>query len=212
MSSFDIILIVLFSLYAFMILIKYLSLQKKNMKYELVQKHKPKKNEIIDILNLKSPTIITGEVEDWFIFNKNDIIDKEKLNNKTISENSNNLVYVSPIVRKYNINSYQNNHFTNILNESNTRHFLVLLQGELEINLYNPQQREFIQKNNQIYTKNANKDVKFITVKLYAEQILYIPYHWFYSFKCKSDCLVLDINSETILTLPIKMFLDIKNK
>ena len=72
MSSFDIILIVLFSLYAFMILIKYLSLQKKNIKYELVQKHKPKKNEIIDILNLKSPTIITGEVEDWFIFNKNE--------------------------------------------------------------------------------------------------------------------------------------------
>jgi len=54
MSSFDIILIVLFSIYSFMILIKYLSLQKKNTKYELVQKHKPTKNEIIDILNLKS--------------------------------------------------------------------------------------------------------------------------------------------------------------
>ena len=195
-----------------MIIIKYLSLQKKNIKYELVQKHKPQKNEIIDILNLKLPTIITGEVEEWFIFNKDDIIDKEKLNNKTIGENSNNLVYVSPLVRKYNINNYQKNYFSNIINETNTRHFLVLLQGEIELNLYNPEQKELIKKNNEIYTKNANKDVKFITIKLYAEQILYIPYQWFYSFKCNGKCLMLDINSETILTLPIKMLLDFKNK
>ena len=195
-----------------MIIIKYLSLQKKNIKYELVQKHKPKKNEIIDILNLKLPTIITGEVEDWFIFNKDDSIDKEKLNNKTIGENSTNLVYVSPIVRKYNINNYQKNYFSNIINENNTRHFLVLLQGEIELNLYNPEQKEIIKKNNEIYTQNANKDVKFITIKLYAEQILYIPYQWFYSLKCKSRCLILDINSETILTLPIKIFQDFKNK
>tara|TARA_B100000123_G_scaffold235357_1_gene186233 strand:+ start:1295 stop:1879 length:585 start_codon:yes stop_codon:yes gene_type:complete len=187
-----------------MFTIKFISLNKFNEKYELVQKNKPNNNELIDILNLKLPTIITGEVEEWFIYNKNDKIDKEKLNHKTLQENCAKLIYILPIVRKYNINSFKKNYFTNILLENNTKHFLVLLEGSLEIKLFNPLQKDLIKKNNTIYSKNPNNEAKFINIKLHSEQILYIPLKWYYSYKCSSDCLLLDIYSETLLTLPIK--------
>tara|TARA_A100001015_G_C14453962_1_gene505258 strand:- start:158 stop:493 length:336 start_codon:yes stop_codon:yes gene_type:complete len=104
-----------------MLAIKYLSLQKINLKSEIIQKHNPSKNDIIDLLNLKSPTIITGEVENWFIFSENDTINQDKLNNKTLNENTSNLIYIFPLVKKYNLNTFKNKYRTDIIRENNTR-------------------------------------------------------------------------------------------
>ena len=48
------------------------------------------------------------------------------------------------------------------------------------------------------------ENIKYIEIKLYAEQLLFIPYNWGYCYKCNKDSIILDINSESIFTLPIK--------
>lgn len=210
MSSLDYILIIIAILYFILFTFKALSLQKVNNSYEIFQKHKPNKSDLLEILNHKSPTIITGEVEDWYIFDKNDKIVDDKLNNKTLNDSTNNLCYILPIVRKYNFIKLNSKHQTNIITEQNTKHFLVLLEGELSIYLFNPEQKNNINKNTNIYQNNNQLNLKYMEVKLYAEQILYIPYQWHYCYQCLTDCKVLDVNSENLLTLPYKIFKGIK--
>ena len=205
MSSLDYILVIIVCIYTLLITFKILFLYKVNNNYEILQKHKPNKSEMVDILNQKSPTVITGEVEEWFIFDKNDKIADEKLNNETLNENTTNLCYILPLVRKYNILNFKKNYTTLFQTENNTRYFLVLLEGELSINLCNPLQKDLVKKDNNLLT---NKNLQYIQVKLYAEQILHIPYQWHYSYQCITDCKILEVNSETILTLPYKIIQD----
>lgn len=205
MYSFDIILIVLLSLYTIMITIKLLSLRQVNESFEILQKHKPSRNQMIDLINQKFPTVITGEVEEWFIFDETDKIVEEKLNTQTLNENTNNLSYLMPLVRKYEIQDYQPKYQSQIITQKNTRNFIVLLQGAISVYLLNPNQKSEVEKNRNL---TNNSELKYTEVKLYAEQILHIPYQWHYSFKCQENTKLLDVNSETILTLPIKIVMD----
>jgi hypothetical protein len=207
MSSLDYILIGFVLIYSIFFIIKMLSLRKVNNNYEILQKHKPKQTDYIDLLNNKLPLVITGEVEDWFIFNKDDTIDEEKLNNQTLNENTKNLCYIFPLVRKYNILNFNTGYESLIRTENNTKSFLVLLEGELSIKLYNPSQKDLVKQNNNVKT---NTNLKFMELKLYAEQILHIPIQWNISYTCLKTCKILEVNSETILTLPYKMILDKK--
>ena len=205
MSSLDYILIFMVCVFTILTTIKILSLQKFNNNYEILQKDKPNKSEMVDLLRQKLPTVITGEVEEWYIFDKNDKISEEKLNNQTLNENTSNLTYILPLVKKYNIMNYKKGHQTLLQTENNTRYFLVLLEGELKINLCNPIQKESVKKDNNLST---NKNLKFIQIKLHPEQILHIPFQWHFSFECLTNCKILEVNSETLLTLPYKIFND----
>ena len=205
MYTFDLILIILVSIYTLFISVKILSLRKVNNQYQILQKNKPQNHDLIDLLNQKIPTVITGEVEDWFIFNENDEIVTEKLNTETLNDNTKKLCYIMPLVKKYDIQDYAQNHETTIQTQNNTRNFLVLLSGEISIYLLNPQQKSEVINNNNL---KSNSKLKYMEVKLYSEQILHIPYQWHYAFKCHTPCKILEVNSETILTLPIKTVLD----
>lgn len=188
-----------------MITIKFLSLRQVNESFEILQKHKPTRNEMIDLINQKFPTVITGEVEEWFIFDETDKIVEEKLNTQTLNENTNNLSYLMPLVRKYEIQDYQPKYQSQIITQKNTRNFIVLLQGAISVYLLNPNQKSEVEKNRNL---TNNSELKYTEVKLYAEQILHIPYQWHYSFKCQENTKLLEVNSETILTLPIKIVMD----
>ena len=212
MSNIDIILIVIVSLYTLMITFKIMSLKKVNNNYEILQKHQPSKNDIIDIVNQKAPSVITGEVDNWFIFDENDKIVEDKLNHKTLSENTNNLCYVMPIVKKFNISNLPQDKNTPVIKETNTKHFLVLLEGELSIYLFNPIQEQEVKNNNTIYGEGNNKKLKYMEIKLYSEQVLHIPYLWHYSYQCLSPCKILDVNSETLLTLPYTIVCNLGKK
>lgn len=205
MKTFDIIFLSLVAIYTFFITVKIVSLKKVNNEYQILQKHKPNSNDMIDLLNQKIPTVITGEVEEWFIFDKNDKIVEEKLNSPTLNENTKRLCYPLPIVKKYQINTYPKEFHSLISTEKNTRKFIVLLEGQLSIYMLNPSQIEEVNKNKNLLT---NSNLKFMEVKLYAEQVIHIPYGWHYAWKCHQECKILDVNSETLVTLPIKLIND----
>ena len=210
MKTFDIIFLSLVAIYTFFITIKIASLKKVNNEYQILQKHKPNSNDMIDLLNQKIPTVITGEVEEWFIFDENDRIVEKKLNTTTLNENTKRLCYPLPIVKKYEVNTYSRDHHSLIQTEKNTRKFIVLLEGQLSVYMLNPSQKEEVKKNSNLL---SNSNLKFMEVKLYAEQVLHIPYGWHYAWKCLDKCKILEVNSETLVTLPIKFFQDkiIKN-
>lgn len=208
MRTFDIIFLSIVVIYAFFITVKIASLKKVNNEYQILQKHKPNSNDMIDLLNQKIPTVITGEVEEWFIFDRNDNIVEDKLNSTTLNENTKRLCYPLPIVKKYQINSYKKDFHSLITSEKNTRNFIVLLEGQLSVYLLNPSQNEEVKKNKNLLT---NSNLKFMEVKLHAEQVLHIPYGWHYAWKCQDKCKILEVNSETLVTLPIKIILDSRN-
>ena len=172
-----------------------------NESFEILQKHKPTRNEMIDLINQKYPTVITGEVEEWYIFDENDSIVEDKLNTQTLNENTRNLCYLMPLVRKYEIEDYDSEYQGQIITQKNTRNFIVLLQGAISVYLLNPNQKSEIEKNRNL---TENSELKYTEVKLYAEQLLHVPYQWHYSIKCHQKSKILEVNSETILTLPME--------
>ena len=105
------------------------------------------------------------------------------------------------------------------MKENKTRHFFCVLEGDVRILLFNPEQEkdiEFIEKNNKriskysMFKKNRKKldKLKYLEIKLDKEKLIYIPYNWLYCFYIKEPSLILDITSESLFTLPIKVIND----
>lgn len=193
----------------------YIFIKRTNDSYEIIQKYKPDRNQIVNLVNNKSPLILLGIVEDWFIYNENDKIDHKKLTNDVLNDNTKILNNVLTIKKSYIINFYNNNQ-SKLIKENNVRHFLCLLEGNISVYLFNPKQNIEYDLNNGIreskYSfwnkeKEKLKDTNFIEIKLDKEQILYIPYGWWYCFKSNEESLILDINSNTILTAPLNLIL-----
>ena len=95
------------------------------------------------------------------------------------------------LVKKYKIETYALNFHSLIETEKNSRKFLVLLEGQLS-HMLNPIQEKEVNNNNNLLT---NSNLKFMEVKLHAEQVLHIPYGWHYCWKCNETCKILEINS-----------------
>lgn len=208
MNQIDIILIVILTIIIVIYIIQYLYLNKTNNNYEILQKHKPNSEELVELIRNKSPSVITGEVEDWFIFDENDKIDESKLTKDILQDNTNKFHHSLSIVKKLNITNLKKRNYKTITKEKNTKHFIALLDGEISVYLFSPD--DYSQSlENKKFKENSKefKDLKYIEVKLYREQILYIPLKWAYCYKCLKDSKILDINSESIFTLPVKNFI-----
>lgn len=193
----------------------YIFIKRTNDSYEIIQKYKPDRNQIVNLVNNKSPLVLLGIIEDWFIYDENDKIDHKKLTKDVLNDNTRILNNVLTIKKSYIINFYKNNQ-SKLIQENNVRHFLCLLEGNISVYLFNPKQNIEYDINNGIkeskYSfwneeKEKLKDTNFIEIKLDKEQILYIPYGWWYCFKSNEESLILDINSNTILTAPLSLIL-----
>ena len=205
MKKIDIIILSILVIITIIYIINYLSLNKTNNSYEILQKDNPNLLEVQDLLVNKSPSIITNEINNWFIFDKNDNVDDSKLNKEVLTENTYKLQHNLCIVKKFNINNLKKNQYNLIVQEKNTRHFIGLLVGELSVYLLNPLDMKEDLKGKKFDVNSKDfQNIKYIEIKLYAEQLLYIPYKWGYCYKCNQDSVILDINSESIFTLPIK--------
>tara|TARA_Y100000389_G_C17441868_1_gene509078 strand:+ start:19 stop:696 length:678 start_codon:yes stop_codon:yes gene_type:complete len=218
-SKSNCILLVVLSIIIALYVVNYFYLTKNNNQMEILQKDKVSKGELNDILRNKLPLIITGEVEDWYIFKEDDTIDNNKLTHKILKENANKLIHNLAVGKKFTIENYSKRYHTKIVKEINTRHFFVVLEGDVRILLFNPEQEskiEFIEENGKkeskysMFKKHRKRldKLKYLEIKLDQEKLIYIPYNWLYCFYIKEPSLILDINSESIFTLPIKLLND----
>jgi len=217
---FTIIFIIVIVLIIIFFILNFLNIKKTNNNYEILQKYKPDRNEIIEIVRNKLPVIMLGVVEDWFIYDKNDLIDQSKLTEEVLNENTKLLNNVLTINKRYEINLVQDkNNLKNskLIRENKVRHFLCLLTGNISVYLFNPEQKieYFINNNGQqeskysFWTKEKEhlKKTQYMEINLGTEQILFIPYGWWYCYQVKDTSIMLDINSDTVFTLPIKKLL-----
>jgi hypothetical protein len=212
-----IIFIIVIVLIIIFFILNFLNIKKTNNSYEILQKYKPNRNEIIEILENKLPVIMLGVIEDWFIYDKNDKIDQNKLTEEVLNENTKLLNNALTINKKYEINLVKTKKKSKLIKENKVRHFLCLLTGNISVYLFNPEQKiEYIINNNRqqeskysFWTKEKEhlKETKYMEINLGTEQILFIPYGWWYCYKVKETSIILDINSDTIFTLPIKKLL-----
>jgi hypothetical protein len=215
-----IIFIIVIVLIIIFFILNFLNIKKTNNSYEILQKYKPNRNEIIEIVRNKLPVVMLGVVEDWFIYDKNDLIDQRKLTEEVLNENTKLLNNVLTINKRYEINLVQDkNNLKNskLIRENKVRHFLCLLTGNISVYLFNPEQKiEYIINNNgqqeskySFWTKEKEhlKETKYMEINLGTEQILFIPYGWWYCYQVKDTSIMLDINSDTVFTLPIKKLL-----
>ena len=211
------IIISVFILIVGIYIINFLNIKKYNLNYEILQKDKPNRNEIVELTRNKLPLILTGLIEDWFIFDKEDNIDQNKLTESVLNENTKILNNVFTISKKYEINSHlikDNSKKSKLIQENQIRNFMCLLQGNISIYLFNPEQKIEYEINNSgkkesKYSfwnedKEKLKETNFIEINISSEQILYIPYGWWYCYEIKEDSLILDIVSDNIFTKPLK--------
>ena len=215
-----IIFIIVIVLIIIFFILNFLNIKKTNNSYEILQKYKPYRNEIIEIVRNKLPVVMLGVVEDWFIYDKNDVIDQSKLTEEVLNENTKLLNNVLTINKRYEINFLEIKNKpkkSKLIRENKVRHFLCLLTGNISVYLFNPEQKieYFINNNRQqeskysFWTKEKEhlKETKYIEINLGTEQILFIPYGWWYCYQVKDSGIMLDINSDTVFTLPIKKLL-----
>lgn len=222
MDTLNIIICIVLILLTIVYITHYIFLNKTNNEYQIMQKYKPSQKDVEELYLSKYPSIITGEVEDWFIFDKKDKIDTNKLTKKVLDESLKKICHRFSIVKKYNVVTHQKNYNTKIKYENNSRHSIVVLKGNLSVLLFNPEQFskiDFIDSNkNNLLSKNSMydiskknlKDVKYMEIKLHQEQILLIPHKWLYCYKCIDKSQIIHVNSESIFTLPLKIINDLK--
>ena len=198
-------------------ILNFLNIKKTINSYEILQKYKPNRNEIIEIVRNKLPVVMLGVVEDWFIYDKNDVIDQSKLTEEVLNENTKLLNNVLTINKRYEINLVKTKKNSKLIRENKVRHFICILTGNISVYLFNPKQKieYFINNIGQqeskysFWTKEKVnlKETKYMEINLSTEQILFIPYGWWYCYQVKDTSIMLDINSDTVFTLPIKKLL-----
>ena len=172
MDVLNVILLIVLFLLIIIYITHYIFLNKVNNEYQIMQKYKPNQRDTEELYISKSPSIITGEVEDWFIFDKKDKIDTKKLTKKVLDESLNKICHKFSLVKKYNIITHKKDFNTKINYENNTRHFIVVLKGDISVLLFNPEQYDkidFIDKNisnkSEKNDKNDKNDMKNKKIK-----------------------------------------------
>lgn len=208
---FIVILIILIIIYT----THYCYLIKNNNDMEILESNKVSYNELNTNLRNKLPLIITGEIEDWFIFKENDEIDDEKLTNDILLENSKKLFYPLSLKKYIKIINIKKNNNINIIKEKNTRHFIGVLKGKISVLLFNPNEYKNFEnkKGKSMYNFYKHKDkfnkVKYNEIILNEEKLLYIPLNWWYCYNVLETGILLNISSESLITYPL---LNILNK
>ena len=194
-----IILLILSLLYFFQF--KYLS--KTNNDLVILQKDNPTKEIIEDIFTNKSPTIFTGMIENWEVKDDKNILKEEY--------DANTQIFNIPlcIVKKYKSYIMPEGKETNIIKERNTRHMLFVLEGELRLFLFNPEQnikykdgKIKISKHNFFEEPEEFKDVKYLEIKFSEGHIIYIPRGGSYCYSVENYTELLSMTSESIFSLP----------
>ncbi len=204
MDILNIIILIVLAIILILYYIQFRFLSKTNNTLSILQKDNPNKETIENILENKSPTVFTGMIENWEVEDDNNIT-KEEFDNNT------NIFNIPLCVaKKYKTFIMPEGKKTNIIREINTRHLLFLLEGEMRLFLFNPEQNikfdRIISKDNFFNEPDKFKDIKYLEIKFSEGQIIYIPRGWSYCYRVENYTELLSMTSESIFSLPHSQF------
>ena len=206
----------LFILLFFVVLIitysQYICINKHNNNYEILQGNNPIKDEYETILKNKSVAVFTN------IFT---LLDLPSLSSSEETKQKQILVehfkyYHIPLTFTYNfkIEREEQDSYKPIIKVNSYRFLKVLVKGLKKIIIFNPEQEPnlYINKGhcNLDFWKKDKTDVpnfyklKYIEVILKDNQMVYIPYGWWYSEYNLSDTHSISSNSESLFSFLLK--------
>jgi hypothetical protein len=206
MDTFNIIIIIILLILGVLYFFQFKYLSKTNSDLVILQKDNPNKEIIEEVLKNKSPTIFTGMIENWEVNDDNNITKDEYDNNTQI--------FSIPlcIAKKYKSFVMPEGKETNVIKERNTRHILFLLEGEVRLFLFNPEQKikyrdgTNVSRHNFFNEPEEFKDVKYLEIKFSEGHIIYIPRGWSYCYSVEDYTELLSMTSESLFSLPHSQF------
>lgn len=161
------------------------------------------------IINNKTPTIFQN-INNKLYFNKSSNL---KLKNK-IEQIFNPYIIPYAITHKYNIHNENINSHTPIIKQTNYRYLYLLLKGYKKIILFSPKQVSNLYANNDISPINfwdndpkkfpKFENIKYLELDLEPNEMIYIPYNWWYTMFSTSKTISLSCNSESLSSYFLK--------
>lgn len=198
MNTIVIIGIIIFIIY---ILLHIKFLYKINPNYDILQSKNPNKENFEKIMNQKSPSVFTDISNSWNI---------KEINKKNINKYFK--YYLCPLLikSKYDIKHLNDKSKEHLIIEKNNRHLILQLKGKSKFYLFNPDQAKYLYiKKNKSEIDYWNQDLKkypllnksqFIEIIIHENQMIYIPKQWLYAYESIKDGVIIDCNSESILS------------
>ena len=194
---------------------QYLTINKHNNNYEIIQGNNPEKDTFEELLKEKNVAVFTNIFEDIEknTFVKDKIEDTNSIRQKLLEHFK---YYHIPLTftYKFKIENEDKNSYKPIIKETSYRHLIVVLKGLKKIIIFNPEQKKNLYiKNNQSLINFWEGDktqfpnyskLKYIEVVLKDNQMIYIPYGWWYSEYNMTDTSSVSSLSESVFTYLLK--------
>ena len=203
-----------------------------NSIYEINQVNNPDKTTFENIINTKNPVVFINILKNFDLSTYE--LDKLNTNTNTKNENKkdknerkeleNDLTehfkyYLIPLCIKWNFILNKNNkgNYTPIVKQTSYRYLLAQIKGIKKILLFNPKQEKFLYPNKSKTQSRVNfweiedrtkfplfKKSKYIELIVQDNQMVYIPYKWWYTIYDVSDNISISSVSESIFSYFLK--------
>ena len=213
------ILIICIVLFILNIQYKYIN-QVHNSTYEINQINNPDKTTFENIIESKNPVVFINILKnlDLSTFDLDNLKKKEQLELK-IDLTEHFKYYLIPLCIKYNFMLNKNNKksYTPIIKQTNYRYLLAQIKGVKKILLFNPKQEKFLYPNKSRTESRVNfwemeqrkkfplfKKSKYIELIVQNNQMVFIPYKWWYTIYDVSDNISISSVSESVFSYFLK--------
>jgi len=191
----------------------------KQDSYEIIQVNNPDKQTFEKIIDEKQPSVFTNILE-GLNFNNYDLTNiktKKKDLEKYLTTHFK--YYLHPLSLKYNFILFQNKkeNKTPILRQNNYRYMLAQITGIKKIILFSPNQKKYLYPDSKLEKSKVdfwdindrekyplfNKS-KYVEIIVKNNQMVFIPYKWWYTIYDVSDNISVSCISETLFSFFFK--------
>lgn len=187
--------------------------------YEIIQANNPDKDTYEELMSEKKPAVFTNILEGLNMtkYNLTDPKFDKSILKHELKEHYD--FYLIPLNFKYNFNINKDikDTYTPIMKQTSYRHLITQITGIKKILLFSPEQKKYLYcKNNDTESKidfwdektHANyplfKKGKYVEIIVKQNQMVYIPYNWWYTIYDVSDGLSVVSESESIFSYFLK--------
>ena len=214
------ILIIIIAIISFIIYYQYVCINKRMSRftYEIIQVNNPNKETFEKIIEEKQPSVFTNILES-IDFSKYNLTDKNSKLDFKNDLNKHFKYYLDPLCLKYkfDINETKKEEGTPIFRQTHYRYLLCQVEGIKKILLFSPNQEKYLYPDlkfnksrvdfwnfdNRKEHKLFNKS-KYIEIIIKQNQMLYIPYGWWYTTIDLTDSFSISSSCESIFSYFLK--------
>ena len=214
--------LILITIIIFIIYSQYVHINKLpfSLSYEIVQVNNPNKQVFEKIIDEKQPSIFTNILEGLNMLKYN-LKDKDSKKEMEYDLNKHFKYYLNPLTLTYNFDLYKNKKdvHTPIMKQTHYRYILGQLEGVKKILLFSPSQEKYLypnpnKKHNEseldFWDISSREDYPLINKSKYIEiiikpnQMIFIPYKWWYTIYNITDSVSVSCHSETVFSYFLK--------